>query len=74
MRSRLLFFILILTAVNIPSLGYAWSINLDSGSTGNPYQISKPKHLMSVATNTALLDKHLILINDIVFDPNNNQP
>lgn len=51
-----------------PALAYDWSTNPGDGSLQNPYQISEPNHLMSIVSNSA----HYILMNDIVFDPNNN--
>ncbi len=35
-------------------------------------KISEPNQLMAIGSDPDLLDKHFILTNDIVFDPNNN--
>jgi hypothetical protein len=55
-----------------PALAYDWSTNPGSGTPENPYQISEPNHLIAIGSNPDLLDKHFILTNDIIFDPNTN--
>ena len=58
--------------ISISTFAYDWSTNPGDGSEGNPYQISEPDHLMAIGSDPNLLEKHFILANDIVFDPNNN--
>ena len=72
MRQGLLFSIIVTIVLCAPVFGYDWSTNPGDGSAANPYQISTPEQLMSIGANTALLDKHFKLTNDIVFDPDNN--
>lgn len=72
MRSGFVCAIIVTLIVCAPALAYDWSYNPGDGSAENPYQISEPNHLMSIGSDPNLLDKHFILINDIIFDPNNN--
>lgn len=62
----------IMIAACSPGFAYNWSTNPGDGSPENPYQISEPNQLIAIGSNDALLDKHFILVNDIVFDPDNN--
>lgn len=43
-----------------------------SGTAADPYQIATPEHLIYIGSNTDLLNKHYILVNDIVFEPDTN--
>ena len=72
MRQGFLFSIIVSIIFCAPALAYDWSTNPGDGSEANPYQISTPEQLMSIGSNADLLDKHFELVNDIVFDPNNN--
>ena len=71
MRNCILFLVLSLSLC-VSAFAYDWSTNPGDGSSGYPYQISEPNHLMSIGSDPTLLDRHFILTNDIVFDPNNN--
>ena len=42
------------------------------GTSLEPYQISTCQHLMQIDDDPDLLDKSYVLLNDIVFDPNND--
>lgn len=53
------------------SFAYDWSTNPGDGSQINPYQISEPNHLMAIGFTAPLLSRHFVLVNDIIFDPNN---
>ena len=57
---------------SLPASGYDWVSNPGSGTQMNPYQISEPDQLMAIGSDPNLLDKHFILVNDIIFDPNTN--
>ena len=71
MRQGLVFSIIVSIVFCAPVLAYDWSTNPGDGSQGNPYQISTPEQLMSInKLNSAGVYFHLI--DDIVFDPNNN--
>ena len=72
MRQGLLFSIIVSTILCAPVLAYDWSTNPGSGEADDPYQISTPEQLTSIGSDAVLLTKHYILMNDIVFDPNNN--
>jgi hypothetical protein len=72
MKSGILFFLILILHFSVSAFAYDWSTNQGDGSEGNPYQISEPNHLMSIGSNADLLDRHFILTNDIIFDPNNN--
>lgn len=72
MRSGFCVIILTATIICAPALAYNWATNPGNGSPENPYQISEPNHLIAIGADPVLLDKHFILTNDIVFDPNNN--
>ncbi len=69
---RGLFCLTIIAALGVSAEGYDWLTNPGDGTAGNPYQISEPTHLMSIGSDPNLLDKHFVLTDDIVFDPNNN--
>lgn len=56
----------------VPAFAYDWSTNPGDGSPENPYQISTPEQLMSTGSIPTIPEQHFILMNDIVFDPNNN--
>lgn len=71
MRSGITFPIIVMVIFCAPAVAYDWSTNPGNGSLENPYQISEPNHLMSIGSDPALLNKHFVLVNDIVFDPNN---
>jgi fibronectin-binding autotransporter adhesin len=47
------------------AFAYDWSTNPGNGSAANPYQISTAEQLNSIGTNTTLLNKYFILMNDI---------
>ncbi len=51
--------------------GYDWSTNPGDGSMENPYQISTPEQLIAVPQGGNRADHYYVLVNDIVFDPNN---
>jgi len=72
MRGGICFYAIVLVIFCAQAFAYDWSTNPGDGSPENPYQISEPNHLMSIGSNADLLDKHFILTNDIIFDPNNN--
>ena len=72
MKSRILVCLLTGGLCISTAFAYDWSTNPGDGSPGNPYQISEPNHLIAIGSNADLMDKHFILTNDIVFDPNNN--
>ena len=72
MRNGILFYLAIILHITAFTSAYDWSNNPWDGSADNPYQISEPNHLMSIGSDPNLLDKHFILTNDIVFDPNHN--
>lgn len=57
--------------IGTSSFAYDWSTNPGDGFVGNPYEISTPEQLMSIGSDSDLLDKHFVLTGDIVFDPNN---
>ena len=67
-------FVIIVSIILCATTAYAydWTTNPGDGSAADPYQISTPEELMSIGSNPALLDKHFILTNDIIFDPDNN--
>ncbi len=71
MRS-VFFYLTMIAAIGASANAYDWNINPGDGTPNNPYQISEPNHLMAIGSNTDLLDKHFILMNDIVFAPDNN--
>lgn len=71
MRIGICFFTMVMVHVGVSAFAYDWSSNPGDGSPQNPYQISEPNHLMSIGSDPVLLDKHFILTNDIVFDPDN---
>lgn len=72
MRREINVLLFILVFVSASTLAYDWSTNPGDGTPEHPYEISTPEHLMSIGSYPDLLDKHYILTNDIIFDPNNN--
>lgn len=54
------------------TFAYDWSTNPGTGDPNDPYQISTPEQLMAIGSDPNLLDKCFMLMNDIVFDPDNN--
>jgi len=62
----------IISGQSFPSLLSQTGFAGGYGTSENPWQISQPKHLMSIGSDPNLLDDHFILLNDIVFDPDNN--
>jgi hypothetical protein len=72
MRSGIYFSATLIVVLGASAQAYDWTTNPGDGSPENPYQIAAPEHLMAIGDNAALLDKHFILTNDIIFDPNNN--
>ena len=72
MRREIVVLLFILLLISASTLAYDWSANPGNGSLEHPYEISTPEHIMSIGSDPDLLDKHFILMNDIVFDPNNN--
>ena len=72
MRSGICFVAIAMVTICASALAYDFSTNPGDGSPENPYQISEPNQLMSIGSDPTLLDKHFILTNDIVFDPENN--
>ncbi len=72
MRREIVVLLFILLLISASTLAYDWSTNPGNGSLEHPYEISTPEHIMSIGSVPPLLDKHFILMNDIVFDPNNN--
>lgn len=71
-KTQCIFSIIVITASVSTSFGYDWSTNPGDGSRDNPFQISEPDQLIAISSNADLLNKHYVLINDIVFDPTNN--
>jgi hypothetical protein len=73
MRTGFLFVIIVsIILCATTAYAYDWTTNPGDGSAADPYQIFTPEELMSIGSNPALLDKHFILTNDIIFDPDNN--
>ncbi|MHC5173843.1 MAG: GLUG motif-containing protein [Planctomycetota bacterium] len=71
MRQGVLFSIIVSIVFCTPVLAYDWSTNPGDGSSGNPYQISTPEQLIAIEY-LSTGGVHFVLVNDIVFDPNNN--
>lgn len=72
MRVGVLLFLALVATVGVPVFAYDWTTNLGDGSVDSPYKISTPDELISIGLDPLLLDKHFVLVNDIVFDPDNN--
>ena len=72
MRQGLVFLIVVLITFYAPAWAYDWSTNPGDGTQYNPYQISTPEELMSINELYTAAGVYFDLINDIVFDPNNN--
>jgi hypothetical protein len=67
-------FVIIVSIILCATTAYAydWTTNPGDGSAADPYQISTPEQLIAIGSDPLLLDKHYILVNDIVFDPDHN--
>lgn len=72
MRSGICYAAILMVALAASAQAYDWTTNPGDGSPDNPYQIAAPEHLMAIGDNAALLDKHFVLMNNIVFDPDTN--
>jgi hypothetical protein len=66
-RTRVGVVILILgCGIGVPAFGFSGG----TGEPNNPYQIATPADLVAIGSDSNLLDKHLVLVNDIDLDPN----
>jgi hypothetical protein len=62
----------ILATLLFPSCVHAGTYSGGTGDPNFPYQIADVNDLLELAAETGDYDKHFVLTNDIIFDPNNN--
>jgi len=67
MRSGIPFSLVVSIVFCASAFGYDWSTNPGDGSPEHPYEISTPEHLMSIGSDSNLLDNHFVLIDDIIL-------
>ena len=74
MRSGIYCVIMTMVTFCAPVMAYDWTTNPGNGSPENPYQISTPEQLIALGADTNVSQgfNFFALMNDIVFDPDNN--